>query len=330
MERRKLLQSIGSSTIIGTLGVSAASGSESQFESVNTEEYTGREKKSVLRQAFSDSNVKSLRSELESSGWSVDRGSTTASNIEPAEKTGSFDYVFTKMKKSRPGKAVGTDRGSDRGKERQAVLLWWGNDEVGLDLPTNSVAHIVERSSQSATERTTSGLFGWEKITVLKPGGTELATQSTTVNGNGVVKTTTDFTEELDIPQPETSEISAQSHTYCTVDVKYTDSYDMDWWCIAKQIGTAIGAAATCAGCVIDPSKGSCALCVLAYGMTLRTFQKCQNASSIYEGRVVDVEKDWLESNDIDCDEYHTSNYKHMPVDCDLLKEMPTRHYQSC
>ena len=329
MERRKLLQSIGSSTVIGTLGVSAASGSKGQFEDVNTEEYTGKKKKSVLRQAFNDSNVKSLHSELKSRGWSVNRGSLTASNIEPAEKSGSFDYVFAKLKQSRRGKADGTGRGNG-GKERQAVLLWWGNDEVGLDLPTNTVAHIVERPFQSTTERTTSGLFGWEEITVLKPAKNKPSIQSTTANGNGVIETTTDFTEELDISQPETPEVGVQSHTYCTVDVKYTDSYDIDWWCIARQIGTAIGAAATCAGCVIDPSKGSCALCVLAYGMTLRTFQKCQNASSIYEGRVVDIKKDWLESNDIDCDDYHTSNYKHMPVDCDLLKEMPTRHYQSC
>ncbi|WP_083860424.1 hypothetical protein [Natrialba hulunbeirensis] len=237
MERRRLLQAIGSGSVgIGTVG--AISGSSTAKENnIAARDHSEDATASLIKQAQSDSDLRALIDHANENGWRIPWDSATTKRITSQTETGYYDYIVVEAESS----------SQQVEKEEELVFIWIGNDTMGLDLSHHTVIHHVQKTDKP----TASGLFGWDKVKVIKS------------EAGDIIQTERDFHRENELGADDYTFPPGGGSSEC-VEVDVQIAPDAKWDCVALAVAGAIPTSVPCSTCILDVTRTSCAVCAIA------------------------------------------------------------------
>jgi len=289
MRRRKILQAIGAASI----GVSATTTVNAEIvaggaSEVNAETFDGADKQNLISEAFSDPDLQEIASHVESRGWAFSEKQIEARRVNYKENGGHYDFIVAEAKRKSKEKQNVDDE--------ELIVIWIGNDTVGLDLPQHAVAHHIRKTADvnGSNGMQTGGLFGWDEITVMKSEDGTVSEQEHDFHADGNLSSTDN---NLDPGG------GGGGSDCCEVDVEI--GANPSWSCMAFKIISAGLSGWSCSLCIIDPTRATCAICVIAAASTGISFYACVSSSVTIQD---EVKKSWLEDEDLSCSDFWPSN----------------------
>lgn len=269
----------------------------------------GRDRRLVMKQVYLDPDFQALVKKVRSKGWTLDWRNPTVGRVSFDDEDGKYDFVVMK--------GIPSNRANNQG---ELVTFWIGNQTVDLDLPAHTGAHHIRKTDDfsTASKSQSSGTFGYDEITVMKPADGSVVEKEYDLNDQDQLMQNTrpqSISRGRDSPTIESSK-------YCTMELQVME--DSKWDCVIKSVIGSGFSGLTCKTCLFDPSKASCIVCIASVGWTGITSGDC--ISSTGPTITKDVERDWLRKHDIDCAEYAPETDKAWPVEKSFLdEEVPTR-----
>ncbi|WP_254863689.1 hypothetical protein [Halovivax gelatinilyticus] len=301
MQRRKILQSIGSASIgIGSVNSASAETSADDTSDVTVESFDGHTRQRVLTDAFSDDAFQKIESHNESRGWQILEDQIEARRVTNTESGGFYDLIVADAERTIPGRQIVADE--------EMVVIWIGNDTVGLDLPQNTVAHHVRKIPTPNNERRkrATGLFGWDEISVITCDDGTISVRDREFRDDAIA------TDSTDLGSNSTDPIEGPGDGgdgCCRVDVEIGS--DAKWGCTALAIATAGFAGLGCSACIFDPSRITCGSCLIGAGLAGISTVHCFSSTVTVQE---DVEQSWLLEQDFNCSDFSVANDDSMRV----------------
>ncbi|AGB16750.1 hypothetical protein Halru_2162 [Halovivax ruber XH-70] len=312
MDRRRILQAIGAASVgMGSVNLVSADTAQDDMTGPTVETFDASDRQNVISDAFADDTFRNIVNHVGSDGWKISKPQTEARRVIYEEDGGGYDFIVANAEKiSSEKQTADTD---------EMVAIWIGNDTVGLDLDQYSVAHHVRKTSSftSGDNMRSNGLFGWDAITVITSDNGTIQERERDFHDqeqSGESKDGEPLSPEPIRPSPPGGD------DCCTVDVEIGS--DAKWGCTALAIISAGLSGWTCGACIVDPTKGTCALCVIGAAASGISTAHCFSSTvTIQEG----VDTIWLSDNDYSCFDFEPSNDKTLMVSESFYNdELPT------
>lgn len=312
MNRRNLLRSLGAgSASMGIMStVAADSSTQSQsIDELSVNEYDGYDRSKLLIQAIQDDDFQQILQYAHSEGWKPDWSEAHTRNIVN-EKKGSYDLIVVEFYKDNL-----LDRGKEDDTDEQLVAWWFGNEtfDLKLDEHTSMVqvppASEVEEQSDPEVQSESS-----DRIDVINPGA------------QSANKETHHLASTSDV-QP-----SSHSHSYdcsdtCIIDLCIHGVRDFNWKCVLLILGSGFTTAVSCLGCATSGPLMliTCPACAISALFLFNTLAKCTtNWGGCIDTMSREVPTEWLDENNIDCDDVHATNGDRFAIHEDELSDIPT------
>lgn len=283
-----------------------------------TENTRGR----IIDQAKRDEGFRALKRHLQHNGLVIDMPSTTAERV--VTDRGGYDYAIFELVHRGNGRRRSTGQfqadGQNQDIDEEAVIIYVANDTIGLNVPNNVIAYELKRNSSG--RNTSSTFFGYDQVTTY------------TVNNNEVIEHYPDISSQEPSNNPV---VSAHSHNdFCEIDVCLPPESRWSFACVVRLVIDTISAVGSCVSCILDPSRLSCSLCLIAGGATADQFVICTGGWSVCDTKTVEVEKEWLNSHDDSafyesknenpCEYYSADNNRVLPLPQEYFEnQVPTR-----
>lgn len=306
MRRRKILKSIGSASVgVSSAGLVSADATSDDTDEVEVEIFRGRNRRRVVTDAFSDPAFRDIVRNVHSRGWKISIEQIEARRVN-YKNGGKYEFIVAEAER--------TGTSPQTVKDEEMILIWIGNDTSGLELPQHTVAHHVRKTpSSNIADKQSRGLLGWDEITVIKSEDGTIREFERNFH-NDEVPSQTDSVE----PDPDPGDGGGDG--CCRVDVEI--GQDAKWGCTALAIVSAGLSGWTCGACFIDPSRATCALCVIGAAASGISTAHCFSSTVTIQE---DVERSWLYDNDYLCLDFEPSNNKTLMVSESFYsEELPT------
>lgn len=237
------------------------------------------------------------------------------------EQKGSYDLVVLEFERqSKKPASTGSEEGGE-----QLVAWWFGNETFDLELDNHtSMVHVPPEPTKSR-----SGRAGAASSTGANARSSE-EVEVLTAGAGGVERERHEVAAADREKLKRTSAVAASSYDCsdtCIIDLCIHGIRDFNWKCLLLIAGSAFTTGVACIGCAVSGPLMiiTCPACAISAGLMFHTIARCtSNYGNCIDHESVEVPTEWLDDNDIECDDVHATNDEEYAVHEDSVDDIPT------